>query len=106
MDPMQPSLADAFKLSVDGDNVIIEFGHAAGRTAGGEPRVAVTDRIVLPRGNMHRLATQLDEALRPHAMGLRLAAAQALPPAQAAVAARPAQASRRPRKKRVTRRPC
>ncbi len=96
MDPMQPSLADAFKLSVDGDNVIIEFGHAAGRTAGGEPRVAVTDRIVLPRGNMHRLATQLDEALRPHATGLRLAAAQALPPAQAAVAARPAQASRRP----------
>ena len=91
MDPMQPSLADAFKLSVDGDNVIIEFGHAAGRTSAGEPRVAVTDRIVLPRGNMHRLAMQLDEALRPHATGLRLAAAQALPPALAAIAARPGQ---------------
>ena len=93
MDPMQPSLADAFKLSVDGDNVIIEFGHAAGRTAVGEPRVAVTDRIVLPRANVHRLTVQLDEALRPHATGLRLAAAQALPPAQAAVAARLGQAA-------------
>jgi tryptophan halogenase len=93
MDPMQPSLADAFKMSVEGDNVIIEFGHAAGRTAAGDPRVAVTDRIVLPRANVHRLATQLDEALRPHATGLRLAAAQALPPAQAAVAARPGPAA-------------
>ncbi len=91
-----PALADAFKLSVDGDNAILEFGHGAGHTATGEPRVAVTERMVMPLALVHRLAIQLDDALRPHMAGLRLAQAQALPPGQAAVAARPGAAPARP----------
>ncbi|MGE0222149.1 MAG: hypothetical protein AB7S57_02715 [Acetobacteraceae bacterium] len=96
MDPTQPLLADAFKLMVEGDNVVIEFGQGVGMTLSGQPRVAVTDRIILPMPIAQRLTFQLDDALRPHAAGLRLAQAQALPPAQAAVAARPGPAPTRP----------
>lgn len=93
---LAPALADAFKLSVDGESMIIEFGHGAGHMPNGEPRVAVTDRMVVPLAMVHRLAIQLDDALKPHAAGLRLQQAQALPPAQAAVAARPGAAPARP----------
>ncbi len=96
MEPPEPMLADAFKLSVDGDRVIIEVGQGVGTTASGQPHVRVTDHVVIPRALVHRLMLQLDEALRPHAAALRLAEAQAMPPGQAAVAARPGAAPARP----------
>lgn len=96
MDPLSPMLADAFKLSLDGDKVVIEFGRAVGTAAGGQPHIGVTDRIVIPRAIAQRLTVQLDDALKPHAASLRLAQAQALPPGQAAAAARPGPAPTRP----------
>ncbi len=93
MDQPQPMLADAFKMSVEGESVVIEFGRGAGLGPAGQPNVAVTDRIVIPSGVAQRLMMQLDDALKPHAAALRLAQAQALPPGQAAVAARPGPAA-------------
>ena len=93
MDQPQPMLADAFKMSVEGETVVIEFGRGAGLGPAGQPNVAVTDRIVIPSGIAQRLMMQLDDALKPHAAALRLAQAQALPPGQAAVAARPGPAA-------------
>jgi tryptophan halogenase len=96
MDQPQPMLADAFKLSVEDGNVVIEFGHGAGLGPAGQPNVAVTERIVLPAAIAQRLMLQLDDALKPHAAGLLTAQARALPPGQAAVAARPGPAPTRP----------
>lgn len=96
MEPPPPMLADAFKLSVNGDQIIIEFGQDLGTAAGGRPHIGVSDRIIIPRAIAQRLLVQMDDALKPHAAALRLEQAQALPPGQAAAAARPGSEPARP----------
>jgi len=96
MEQPPPMRADAFKLSIDGDKVVIEFGRDLGTGADGRPHVGVSDRIVIPRAIAQRLLVQMDDALKPHAAALRLEQAQALPPGQAAVAARPGAEPARP----------
>jgi hypothetical protein len=96
METTDPMLADGFKLSVEGGQVVIEFGQGAGLAADGRQRVAVTDRIVLPRVIAERLMSQLDDALKPHAAALRLDQTQTLTPAQAAVAERQGPVPARP----------
>lgn len=79
-----PMLADAFKVSIEGDKVVIEFGVGNGLGPAGQPIARVTDRLVLPKSIAHRLVLQLDDAMKPHAAALRMAEAQALPPGRAA----------------------
>lgn len=83
-----PILADGFKMSTEGDKVVIEFGVGDGVDAAGRPIVRVSDRMVIPQAIAQRLAIQLDDALKPHAAALRAAEAKMLPPGRAAEAVR------------------
>lgn len=92
---METRAANAFKLSLEGGRLVLEFG-ALARATDGPARVAVSDRVSLPLDIGRRLALQLDEALLPHAAALRADAAKTLAPAEAALAAQPGAASARP----------
>ena len=82
--------ADAFKLSLEAGDVVVEFGRQGEKSADGRPpAVAVTDRIVLPLDTARRLVLSLGDSLGRHAAALRAAEAKALPPGEAAEAARP-----------------
>lgn len=86
MDTVKPSAADAFRLWLDGGNVVIEFGRVVDPLAGSDAAVAATDRVVVPVEVGRRLVRSLEDALRPHAARLRAAEAQALSPGDAAAA--------------------
>src|SRR5437879_5074089 len=93
MDAMKASPADAFKVSLEAGDLVIEFGKVIEPAASqGEAAVAVTDRVVLPLDIGRRLIHWLEDSLKPHAAGLRAAQAKALSPAEAAAALRPGQA--------------
>lgn len=97
MDTTDVVTADAFKLSLETGEVVIEFGRLEGVQALlGQTSVSVTDRVVLPLETGRRLLVWLEESLRPHAGAMRAAQAKALAPADAATAARPGQVSQRP----------
>ena len=94
---METRAANAFKLSVEGGNLVLEFGNVVRPGASpGPAAVAVTDRVILPLDVGRRLAFRLDESLQSHAATLRAEEAKALPPAEAALAARPGTAPARP----------
>ncbi|MGA7983670.1 MAG: hypothetical protein WCA01_00645, partial [Burkholderiales bacterium] len=60
--------ANAFKLSLEAGDVVVEFGRLGERSADGRPpAVAVTDRIVLPLDTARRLALSLGDSLGRHA---------------------------------------
>jgi tryptophan halogenase len=80
--------ADAFKLRLEGDEVVIDFGRIVD-PANGSTAVNMSDRVVLSADAGRRLVHLLEEAVRPHAARLRAAEAQALSPAAAAAALRP-----------------
>ena len=92
-----PEMGDAFRMLVDGGQVVIEFGRidrdalSAGQTA-----VSVTDRMVLPMETARRMLHTLGQALRPHDAQLRTAQARTLSPSDAGLAARPGQAPTKP----------
>jgi len=87
---MEARLANAFKLGIEGGDLVFEFGVLAQKSAASGPAtVNVRDRFVLPLDIGRRLAVGLDLALLPHAANLRADAAKALPPANAATALRP-----------------
>jgi hypothetical protein len=94
---METRSANAFKLSLESGNLVLEFGNVVRDGASSKPAaVAVTDRVILPLDIGRRLAIGLDECLLPHAAALRAEEAKALAPAEAAVAARPGAAPVRP----------
>jgi|SRR5579862_9368795 len=93
---MQPRPANAFKLSLEADDLVIEFGNVRQPGATSAAGVAVSDRVILPADIGRRLVHWLEDALRPHAASLRAEEAKALSPAAAAVAARPGAAAARP----------
>ena len=89
--------ADAFKLDLDPQGVMIEFGRLNGvPQPSGSVSISVSDRVVLPMRTARRLLIWLEEALKPHEARLRAEQAKALAPADAAVAARPGQTPQRP----------
>jgi tryptophan 7-halogenase len=94
MDAMKARSADAFKISLEADEVAVEFGQIAGPgSTAGAAGVAVADRVILPLDIARRLAFSLNNCLEPHRAAILAEEAKALPPAQAALAARPGQAS-------------
>ena len=85
-----PETGDAFRMLVDGGEVVIEFGRID-RTApnAAETAVMVTDRMKLPLETSLRLLHNLASVLRPYESQLRAAQAKTLPPGEAGLAARP-----------------
>jgi hypothetical protein len=97
MDPGEPQRSNAFKLALEGSELVIEFGNAVPPAeAPGPASVAVSDRVILQIDTGRRLLFWLNDCLQSHAATLRVEEAKALPPAQAAVAARAGQAPERP----------
>jgi tryptophan halogenase len=97
MEPIAVTPANAFKLSLEAGELVIEFGNVA--PPGATPGVAaveVSDRLILPIDTGRRLLYWLDDALQSHEAALRADEAKELPPAQAAAAARPGQVPLRP----------
>jgi hypothetical protein len=95
MEPIVPRSANAFKLSLEADNVVIEFGNTL-EAATGAAGVAVSDRVTFPVDTGRRLLHWLNQGVERHAALLRAEAAKALSPEQAAVAIRPGQGPIRP----------
>jgi hypothetical protein len=94
---METRPANAFKLSLEAGNLVLEFGNVVRDSASSGPAsVTVSDRVILPLDIGRRLALRLDECLQPHAATLRAEEAKALSPAEAAAAARPGAAPARP----------
>ena len=92
-----PEMGDAFRMLVDGGQIVIEFGRIDREGApAGQTAVAVTDRMVLPMETGRRLLHTMGQALRPHEAQMRAAAARVLPPGEAGLAARPGQAPATP----------
>ncbi|HVB47968.1 MAG TPA: hypothetical protein VNF69_06215 [Burkholderiales bacterium] len=72
-----PATADAFKVSIEAGDVVIEFGRVLSQAVDpAQASVAVTDRIVLPLQTAQRLSRALGEPLKQHAAAL-LAAEEA-----------------------------
>jgi hypothetical protein len=91
MESVQENLADAFKVSLEVGDIVVEFGQTAAAPARGEAAVLVSDRIVMPLEVSRRLLLSLNDALQPHAAALRAEQARTLSPGQAAIAVRPGQ---------------
>ena len=91
MESMQEKLADAFKVSLEVGDIVMEFGQIAAAPVRGDAAVLVSDRIVMPLEVTRRLLLSLNDALQPHAATLRAEHAKTLPPGQAAIAVRPGQ---------------
>src|ERR1700751_155071 len=93
MEPIQTRSANAFKVALEADEVVVEFGklvepNSAAGVAGG----AGADQVIMPLDIARRLAIGLDDCLRPHLAAIAAEEAKILPPSQAALAARPGQA--------------
>jgi tryptophan halogenase len=93
MDAIKARSADAFKISLEAGEVVVEFGQivepgSAASAAG----VAVADRVILPLDIARRLAYGLNDCLKPHKAAILAEEAKVLPPSQAALVARPGQA--------------
>lgn len=95
MDPIEAQSASAFKLSLEADQIVAEFGNSA-ETASGAAGVLVSDRMKLPIHVGRRLLYWLNRGVESRAVLLRAEAAKALPPEQAAMAMRPGQDTARP----------
>jgi hypothetical protein len=94
MDAMQARAANAFKLALESDQVVVEFGQVVEPgSAAGAAGVAVADRVILTLDVARRLAFGLNDSLKPHRAAIAAEEAKALPPSEAALAARPGQAS-------------
>ena len=94
---MEPQPANAFKLALEGDEVVFEFGNTVPpEETGGAAAVAVSDQVTLPIDAVRRLLHWLNQCVEQHAAGLRAEQAKSLSPAQAAAATRPGQAPVRP----------
>jgi hypothetical protein len=94
MDAMQARPANAFKIALESDQVVVEFGQVVeSESTAGPAGVAVADRVILPLDIARRLAFGLDNSLAPHRAAIAAEEAKALPPSEAALAARPGQAS-------------
>src|SRR5271167_3297489 len=97
MEPIKTRTADAFKMSLEAGELVIEFGNVVGPgQTPGPTAVAITDRVILPLDTGRRLVHSLEDCLKPHAAALRAEEAKALPSSEAAVAARSGQAPVRP----------
>jgi hypothetical protein len=97
MDPTNTVMADAFRLSRDGQDVIMDFGRVDGASVlSGLVSIFVSDRVTVPLETARRILVGLEEAIRPHAEKLRAEEAKVLAPSAAAAAARPGQAPQRP----------
>lgn len=94
MDLPAPETGDAFRMLVDGGQIVIEFGRVVPGPGG--TAVDVTDRVVLPFETGRRLLHTVGQALRPHEAALRSAQARGLAPADAGLVARPGAAPGRP----------
>lgn len=89
--------ADAFRLTVEASNVVIDFGSLdPHRSTGDRTSVAVTDRVKFPLHIAERLLVSLGESLRGHEAALRAAAAKGKAPEDAAADVRPGAPSPRP----------
>src|SRR5258708_2213460 len=95
MELIDPQPANAFKLSLEAGNVVIEFGNTV-EAATGAAGVSVNDRVTLPVDTGRCLLHWLSQGVERHAAVLRAEAAKALPPEQAAAAMRPGQGPIRP----------
>src|SRR5712691_11890422 len=97
MEPIKARTANAFKMSLEAGDLVIEFGNVVQPEAAlGAAAVAVTDRVTLPLDAGRRLLLWLDDCMKPHVAALQAEEAKALPPSQAAAAARPGQVPVRP----------
>ena len=97
MEPTQIRAANAFKMSLEAGELVIEFGNVVGPgPAFGPAAVAISDRVTLPFDAGRRLIYWLEDCLKPHAAALRAEEAKRLSPSEAAVATRPGQAPLRP----------
>src|SRR5271167_4270802 len=95
MEPIKTRTADAFKMSLEAGELVIEFGNVVGPgQTPGPTAVAITDRVILPLDTGRRLVHSLEDCLKPHAAALRAEEAKALSPSKAAVVARPANGRR------------
>jgi len=83
---MKETAADAFRVVLEGDDVVMEFGRLREPAGSGERVIALSERISLPLDAAKRLVLSLGDSLRPHAAALRAAEAKALSPAGAAQA--------------------
>src|SRR5262249_33849793 len=95
MESMDPQAANAFKLSLEVDKIVIAFGNSE-EEAPGPARVAVSDGVTMPVEIGRRFLYWLNQGVERHAALLRAQAAKALPPEQAATAMRPGQGPIRP----------
>jgi tryptophan halogenase len=97
MEPIETRAANAFKMSLEAGELVIEFGNVVGPgSTPGPAAVTVTDRVTLPLDTGRRLVYSLQDCLKPHAAAVRAEEAKALSPSEAAVAARPGSAPVRP----------
>jgi tryptophan halogenase len=94
---VEPQPANAFKLSLEADDVVIEFGNTAQpEETGGAAAVAVNDRVTLPVESGRRLLYWLNQCVERHAASQRAEQAKNLSPEQAALTTRPGQTPARP----------
>ncbi len=84
-----PVPAEAFRLSRDGAQVVLDFGSVEAIPTTAEGSILVSDRVTIPLETARRMLVGLEQAVLPHLEKLRAAEAKALSPASAAVAARP-----------------
>jgi len=92
MDAMQARPADAFKIALENDRLVVQFGRILEpASAAGGAAVAVSDQVVLPLEIARRLASRLNGCLKPFSSAIAAEEAKVLSPAQAALAARPGQ---------------
>lgn len=80
--------ADTFRMSRDGQTVMVDLGCYDRANPGGRT-VDVTDRVFLSLETARHLVVWLGEALAPHKERMLAEEAKSLPPAAAAIAARP-----------------
>jgi len=96
MDASEARPADAFKVALEADQLVVEFGRILEpASSGGAAAVGVADRVVLPLEVARRLASRLGDCLRPFQSAIAAEEAKLLSPAQAALAARAGQEATR-----------
>jgi hypothetical protein len=97
MEPVKPRSSDAFRLSLDANDIVMEFGNVLQPEAtGGGAAVSVSDRVVMQVDTGRRLLHWLNQCVEQHAAALKADATKGLSPADAAAVARPGRAPIRP----------